>query len=888
MTASSPAQPPSNDADRGGARPAADGTQASARAAAVMARRAAAADARAAEGRQERTRALPARVSAMSLSGGVARCAPAPLRVQPVRPRAGGPAASAPAGLAGQAAAAEASAATARSGGPAASAGTAANRMGGQGEQRGAQEPLKQAGAHDEDSQPGARRSPAKRLPHEAQEKPDVAASRAARDEAASPAPATAGHGAAAPAAPECGPQHASWDSRGRPARPRRTMRSRLRDGRLHQLGADASSPVPAAPGAAAPVRAAAGPQVLGEGPGGAPGARGRGRAADQQPAGAPEQSQGLFWGQLLPRRTPEEQGRAGSAAEQPAAAGADAGQARGSASGARTAAGATERGPMDDGMRSSPGRDSTAHGGVQRFALGQEAALGTWAATERAAQADAAREVRARARAAARSSARPDRATAPARSTADGRLPGANPAAAPVRLTTSDGLRVPDAALAAAPHAPADAPFAEGPGAVGPPSAAGAGDQAGVRAAAAAQGGVGADAGPGPGAAAASSAALPAGEAAPRGRGAEQATAEAPGGAAPAPGAPEKDARQGGLAPPAAGAGAPEERAGAPAAPAAAPARAQPGTAAAGSSASGLDADAERARQAEVGQLPAAELAPAAAPAPAPSARPAVSLPDMAPPALPQPPGPQAAAGAQAGDAARAGKAKAPRHAHAAGTRYGAVETGEPRYKPRSAAGAAVAHWRTCLSPERVDCSEGTEFKVCGLAPWKRSSQLLRVCMLDSTHAPDPAERVYWPLVTGVQQCMWRRRRWGRPARLGDRQAAGRAAQLAPAGSGRGPPDHPRRPAGGARDGRGAAAAYAGCCDDAAPGGRLPRAHAGRGRRAGRGSGGPLRLPGPGRRAACGARHLLVAVTVGHASTGSVRAVVLTPAPPLWQAHEL
>ncbi|KAK9840821.1 hypothetical protein WJX81_007219 [Elliptochloris bilobata] len=47
-------------------------------------------------------------------------------------------------------------------------------------------------------------------------------------------------------------------------------------------------------------------------------------------------------------------------------------------------------------------------------------------------------------------------------------------------------------------------------------------------------------------------------------------------------------------------------------------------------------------------------------------------------------------AGGVQGGEAARAGKAKAPRHTPATDARYGTVESGEPRYKPRLAAGAS------------------------------------------------------------------------------------------------------------------------------------------------------------------------------------------------------
>lgn len=77
----------------------------------------------------------------------------------------------------------------------------------------------------------------------------------------------------------------------------------------------------------------------------------------------------------------------------------------------------------------------------------------------------------------------------------------------------------------------------------------------------------------------------------------------------------------------------------------------------------------------------------------------PAISLPDVAAPALLAP-----GAAPQAGEAARAGKAKVPRHAPATDARYGAVESGEPRYKPRSVAGAPMCCRHT--GPARIACA--------------------------------------------------------------------------------------------------------------------------------------------------------------------------------------
>ena len=678
------------DAKLGGVGESSAAARARVRAAAAKARRAAAAEARASEARRERARTLPARLSAMALSRPAAAYSSAPLRVQPARSSGAQGAAEA------RASAAKPTAAAARAASPEAAeqAQTASGVEVGrdqvvvedspvallQGSMGARQEGIAWEAFHCAGKE---RTQPPTAPPEPAG--PVRASAGAGQDAAATPASREQGHGE-----PRGG---GVADRGGRAVRHplRRSMRSRLRDSRdpahlqrqagITQAGAQEAA-APAArrgswrhrhsAGSAADRHGAAGEQLESANAG--------------LPAPAYEQGKGLFWGMLQPRGAAKGRAQAPTSGHAAGPA-ADAAAVSPSAAPAEPRAAGTAQ-PGTDRSGAAEARAAT------RFEPGQQPALDMGTAAKHAAAADAKREGRAAtvARAQARASQR----------VAGGAGVGsAQPAGSPsqvgravprVQPVTSASLRVPAGALEAAPgkgQAGEAAVGGEGQGATdaaardrssSPGQGAG-----GTRSRSAAQAGMQAQAEAGD--------ANPAWVQPARAHRTPEAGRESAG-----PSAAPADSEALALLQ----AGPQPEQAAAPAPDVSAAGASEQGTAvrtAGGEPALELGAPgkAERPAQAAGRQATPAEPAPVQAAAPT-VVPPAVSLPDVAAPALPTPSSAPQAAGPQAVEAGRVAKAKAPRHAPATDARYGAVESGEPRYKPRSPSGARPPRPRSFL----------------------------------------------------------------------------------------------------------------------------------------------------------------------------------------------
>lgn len=682
------------DAKLGGVGESGAAARARARAAAAKARRAAAAETRAGEARRERARTLPARLSAMALSRPAAAYSSEPLRVQPARSS----------GTQGAAAARASAAKLAAAAAPAASPEAAEQAQTASGVEVGSDKvlvedspaPLLQGptGAREEGiaweafQQAGAEGMEPRTVPPEPAG-PVHASAGAGQDAVATPTSREQGHGE-----PRAG---GDADRGGRAVRQplRRSMRSRLRDSRdpahlqrqtgVTQAGAQEAS-APAVRRGSWRHHRNAGSAV-----------DRHGAAGEQQewadvglPAPECEQGKGLFWGMLQPRGAAKGRAQAPTSghAASPAA---DADAVSPSVAPAEPSAAGTAQ-PGTDCSGAAEAR------AAMRFEPGQQPALDMGTATKHAAAADAKREGR------ATSAARAHPGTL--RGVAGGADAGtAQPAGSPsqvgrafsrVQPAASASLRVPEGALEAAPgkgQAAEPAAGGEGQGAThaaaldrssSPGQGAG-----GTSSRSAAQAGVEAQAEAG------DANAVQVQQAACAHRTPEAGRESAGPSAAPAD--------SGALAPPQAG---PQpEQAAVPAPDVSAAEAPEQGTAvrtAGGEPAHELGAPgkAEPPAQAAARKATSAEPAPVQAATPS-VVPPAMSLPEVAAPALPMPSSAPQAAGPQAVEAGRAAKAKAPRHAPATDARYGAVESGEPRYKPRSPSGALPLSSGTFLLPD-------------------------------------------------------------------------------------------------------------------------------------------------------------------------------------------